>query len=99
MNYITLAQLKKHLNIDESFTDDDSYLYSLIRVSQEAVELYIDRPLAEISDENEKIPDSLRQAMLLFAANLYENRESTIPLNINEVPHAFQFLLDLYQKY
>ena len=91
--------MKKHLNIDEDFTEDDAYLYSLIQVAEQAVEMYIDKPLSEISDENGKIPDSLRHAMLLLIGNLYDNRESTITLNINEVPHAFQFLLDLYQKY
>lgn len=99
MNYITLSQVKKHLNIDEIFTDDDQYLYSLIIVSQEAVEKFIDQPLAEISDENGKIPDSLRHAMLLLIGNLYDHRETTAPLHLSEVPHAFQFLLDLYQKY
>lgn len=97
--YITIDQVKKHLNIDEDFTEDDAYLYSLIQVAEQAVEMYIDKPLSEISDENNKIPDSLRHAMLLFIGNLYDHRESTIPLNINEVPNSFQFLLDLYQKY
>lgn len=97
--YITIDQVKKHLNLNEDFLDDDAYLYSLIQVAEQAVEMYIDKPLSEISDENGKIPDSLRHAMLLLIGNLYDNRESTITLNINEVPHAFQFLLDLYQKY
>ena len=99
MNYITIDQVKSHLLINQDFHDDDAYLFSLIRVSQEAVEMYIDKPLSEISDENGKIPDSLRHAMLLFIGNLYDHRESTITLNINEVPNSFQFLLDLYQKY
>lgn len=91
--------MKKHLNIDEDFTEDDAYLYSLIQVAEQAVSLYIDKPLSECEISDGKIPDSLRHAMLLLVANLYDHRESTIPLNVNEVPHAFQFLLDLYQKY
>ena len=42
MNYITLDQLKKHLNLNEDFRDDDQYLYSLIKSSQEVVEKFID---------------------------------------------------------
>ena len=99
MNYITIDQVKSHLLINQDFHDDDAYLFSLIQVAEQAVSLFIDQPLSEISDENGKIPDSLRHAMLLLIGNLYNNRESTINLNINEVPHAFQFLLDLYQKY
>lgn len=28
--YVTLQQAKKHLNIDDSFTDDDNYILQLI---------------------------------------------------------------------
>lgn len=28
--YVTLEQAKKHLNIDNSFTDDDNYILQLI---------------------------------------------------------------------
>lgn len=34
---LTLELVKKHLNIDESFTDDDKYLYQLIEASQNVI--------------------------------------------------------------
>ena len=37
MNYLTLAQIKKHLNIDTQFTEDDEYNESLGEVAEEIV--------------------------------------------------------------
>jgi hypothetical protein len=33
MDYLTLDEIKKHLNIDNWFTDDDSYLEGLAEVA------------------------------------------------------------------
>ena len=38
--YVTLEETKKHLNIDESFKDDDVYINSLVQVAEDAVELF-----------------------------------------------------------
>ena len=35
--YVTLKLAKKHLNIDDSFTEDDNYITSLIKVAEDAV--------------------------------------------------------------
>lgn len=35
--YVGLETAKKHLNLDESFTEDDSYITSLIQVAEDAV--------------------------------------------------------------
>lgn len=35
--FVTLQIAKKHLNIDDSFKDDDNYILSLIKVSEDAV--------------------------------------------------------------
>lgn len=35
--YVTLETAKKHLNLDNSFTDDDSYISLLINASEDAV--------------------------------------------------------------
>ena len=40
--YIQLYQVKKHLNIDEDFRDDDEYLMSLVEVAEKVVEKNID---------------------------------------------------------
>lgn len=48
--YLQLYQIKKHLNIDEDFHDDDEYLASLAEAAEKAVEVQIDRPLDTLKD-------------------------------------------------
>ena len=54
MLYVQLYQIKKHLNIDEQFTDDDEYLVGLCEVAQATVETHIDMPL-------NKLPNTLKK--------------------------------------
>ena len=73
---IELETIKNHLNIDSSFNDDDNYIMQLEEVAEAIVEKHIDRTLEGIIGEEGEVPKPLLQAMLLFIANLYNNRES-----------------------
>ena len=48
--FLTLQEIKKHLNIDEGFTEDDDYLNYLYEVCIEAIQKHIDRPLEEVCE-------------------------------------------------
>lgn len=48
MEYITLEDIKKHLNID--FSDDDAYLKDIVIVAQMSVEKAINTPLSEYEE-------------------------------------------------
>ena len=48
--YVTLESAKKHLNLDDSFNDDDSYITLLIQAAEDAVSKHIDKPLVELAD-------------------------------------------------
>lgn len=97
--YIQLYQIKKHLNIDASFHDDDEYLVSLEQVAEKIVEQNIDTKLDELEDGDGDIPSPLIQAMLLLIANFYANRESVAFAMSMEVPRSFQYIIDLYRNY
>ena len=100
MNWLTLEQIKKHLNIDEYFHDDDAYLTDLGMVAEQAVEKHIDYPLSAIASVNkEELPQPIIQAMLLLIGNFYLNRESVSFAAAAPVPHAFDYLMALYQNY
>lgn len=43
------------------------------------------------------VPSAIRQALLLLIAHWYENRESSTPLTINDVPVSFAALTTAYQ--
>lgn len=96
--YITLEEAKKHLNINSDFTDDDSYITSLINVSENLVQKHIDRELSELEDGGE-IPTPLKQAMLLLIGNFYANRESVAFSSVAVLPLAYEYIIALYKCY
>lgn len=97
--YIQLNKIKKHLNLDTQFTDDDNYLLSLEDVAEKVVEANIDTKLDKLEDGEGAIPSPLIQAMLLIIANFYANRESVAFAQTHEVPKSYQYLIDLYRNY
>lgn len=99
-NYIQLYQVKKHLNIDDDFKDDDEYLVDLINVAEQMVQTHIDDKLDEIAKaNNNSLPMPLVQAMLLFIGNLYANRESVAFASSSEVPLSYNYILDGFKNY
>lgn len=113
MNYLNLEQLKKHLNIDADFTDDDAYIESLGEVAESIVEKHLDRKLDSFCDIRYSnvpitydgavsygdLPAPIVHAMLLMVGNLYANRESVTYANTYELPLAYQYLLAPYHNY
>lgn len=104
--YISLADIKQHLNIDAAFTEDDSYLTSLIGVAETVVEKHIGCNLADLCDldgsgevDESTLPSPLIHAMKLFVGNMYANRESIAFAQSYKVPDSYDYLLSLYQHY
>ena len=98
MLYLTLDEIKKHLNIDSDFTDDDSYLESLETVAVELIQKHIDHAL-NLLEVDGQLPLSLKQGILLCVGNFYNNRESIAYTSSHEIPSNLQWILDLYQYY
>lgn len=96
--YITLQQAKKHLNIDDSFTDDDNYILQLIQVAEDAVEKNTDIALSEMVDGG-TLPPSIIHSILLLVGNLYNNREATSYSVPSEVPFAYKYLINLNRNF
>ena len=96
--YVTLEEAKKHLNIDDSFKDDDSYINSLILVAEDAIEKNTDIALNE-QMEGRKLPPSVIHSILLLVGNLYANREATTYSSISDVPYSFKYLVNLNRNF
>lgn len=96
--YIALDKAKKHLNIDESFKDDDSYITSLIQVAEDAVEKNSNVKFQDIIDGGE-LPPSVIHSILLLVGNLYANRDANTYSSITEVPYAFKYLVNLNRNF
>ena len=100
MQYLNLDLIKKHLNIDNGFHDDDSYIEALGDVVEEITEKHIDVSFKKLTaDNNGKIPTPLKQAMLLLLGTYYNNRENVAFASSSEIPLSYSYLLSLYQNY
>lgn len=96
--YVTLQQAKKHLNIDDSFTDDDNYILQLIQVAEDAVSKNTNIALSEMVDGG-TLPPSIIHSILLLVGNFYNNREATSYSVPSEVPFAYKYLINLNRNF
>lgn len=98
MNFLTLDSIKKHLNIDEYFHDDDAYLVDLGTVAELAVERHICYSLITLAEKHGgKLPQPIIHAMLLMVGTFYQNRESVAFASSSPIPLAYEYLIALYQ--
>lgn len=96
--YVTLEQAKKHLNIDDSFKDDDKYILDLIKVSEDAVEKNTDIALSEQIVDGQ-LPSTIVHSILILVGNFYNNREATSYSVPSEVPFAYKYLINLNRNF
>lgn len=97
--YIPLDLAKKHLNLENDFTDDDEYILGLIQVAEQSVRVHVNQDLEVLAAQNNGfLPSPLIQAMLLMVGNLYQNRE-VVGSKTQKLPFNYQYLIDLYRNY
>lgn len=89
--YVTVDELKRHLNID--YEEDDVYLGELLAAAESAVELYLQRPLSELLDDSGNLVADMRMAVRLLAGGYYANREPAAFAAATEIPYGLSFLL------
>lgn len=99
MEYLSLEEIKRQLNIDNDYHDEDEYLLSLGEVAQRAVENHLDCPLERFIDEDGNLEAPIKQAALLMTGTLYQNRESVSFSTGYVIPHAYEYLLQPYIQY
>lgn len=97
--FLSLQEVKKHLNIDEFFHDDDEYLNHLVLVAEKVVEKHIDRDFNTLMNGLGELPPPILHSMLLFIGDMYQSRESISFASAQELPNSFKYLLGLYQDY
>lgn len=97
--FLELAHIKKHLNIDADYTDDDEYILYLYEVAVDVIQKHIDTTFEEIKQKEGRIPNSLLHALLLFIGNMYDNRESVSYTGTHEVPNSLNYILNMYRDY
>lgn len=97
---IDLQLLKKHLNIEEEFTEDDTYLEMLSNSAVVFVEKYLEDSLELIANDNGgELPPSLKLAIFILVADWYAYRESVTNLSVNKLPNSLIFILNQFRCY
>lgn len=96
--YVTLKLAKKHLQIDDSFTDDDRYITGLIQVAEDAVSQHLDIALQDLLVDG-ILPSAVIHSILLIVGNLYATREPIAYGTVVKVPYTLDYLLGLYKHY
>jgi len=100
MKYLNTNIIKKHLNIDDCFHEDDEYIRQLGDVAEQMVDEHINNNLTSIAEDNNgNLPMPLKHAMLLLIGNLYQNREGVAFANATEIPFSYKYLLFPYKDY
>ena len=97
--YLYLNQVKKHLNIEDEFKDDELYILDLITVAEESISKHIDIALENLTGEGGLLPSPIVHAMLLLIGNLYANREPVSYGTVVKVPLSYEYLLGFYKNY
>lgn len=95
---VNINQLKRQLNIEESYVDDDPLLQHFLNVAEESVIQYCGLTgLTMYTDTT--LPISIHQATILLAAHFYLNRNLVSFAQGTEIPYSFRFLLDPYRDF
>lgn len=98
MRYTNLIDAKMHLNIETEFTEDDTYISSLLDVAELAIQNYCNN--AELREwREETAPATVKHAVYFLVGNLYANRQIVSFAQGVEIPYTFQFLLNPYKEY
>ena len=92
--------IKKHLNIDDYYEDDDLYLCHLCEVAEKVVEKHIDTDLGTLLEQNGgELQSPIAHAILLFIGDMYKSRESISFGSVTSIPFSYEYLLSLYKNY
>jgi len=94
LTIVSLDDLKAHLNVT---SDDDN---GLLTTQLGAARGYVEGWCGPLDDFTTGVPPALVQAMKMYVAHLYENRESTsFAATASEMPMGFFDLIGPWRKW
>lgn len=95
---ININQLKRNLNLEDDYDDDNVLLQHLLDTSSAAVQTFLG-PTSLTGYTSETIPIEIQHATLLLATHFYLNRNIVSYGVGTPIPYSFQFLLLPYKEF
>jgi uncharacterized phage protein (predicted DNA packaging) len=99
MRFLDLDIIKKHLNLDQDFNDDNMLLESYADAAEKSIENFIDCDLENTLDTEGELPKPLLCSMLLMIGDLYTVRQSISATSFVKVPRTLEMLIEPYINY
>lgn len=96
---LTLEETKKHLRVDDSFTDDDAYIEELIGVAETDIANRLKYDTLDEKFPSGNYPLTVKQAAKLIVGHYYENREPVAFASSSPIPMMIDSLLFPYVRY
>lgn len=94
---LDLSHIKMYLQIDDLFTDDDTFITLCLESARSYVQSYLNWGKF-INLPKEDLPTELTIACLMLAAHFYEQRK-IVDINTKEVAMTLSSILNLHKSY
>lgn len=91
--YITLSELKSHLNIDKDYKADDDLLLIYEQAAEAQAEAHLNKKLADCLEEG-RLPRNIEVGILMLAGHFYNSREAVTYSSAQELPLGVRYLWD-----
>lgn len=99
--YVSLEELRQHLNIDVTFTADDMLIKAYALAAEGAIARDLDLGgLWELVEQYGELPQPVRLAVMMLAAHFYASREPVVyGVSTAKVPLTLEYLIAPYRKF
>lgn len=98
MQYLDINEIKKQLNVDADFHEDDEFLELLGESAEDMVAQLLDCSLDELVAQNGDLPASVRHALRMLVDYMYSQNRGSSSESI-DIPNAIFTILKLYRSY
>lgn len=96
---MNIQELKRQLQIEPDYTDEDIQLQHYLNVADQAVLNYLNITGSTSGVTGTNMPAPVLQGILLFAAHLYTTRQIISYGQGYKIPLTFEFLLNPYKEF
>ncbi|MBW4863756.1 MAG: head-tail connector protein [Paeniclostridium sp.] len=91
---INISHCKKHLNIEEEFTEDDSLIGICLHAAKDYIKNYTSLTVEQLDGI-----DSIVIATLVLVSDFYSRRSAAFGYDNNRINFVLKSILDMYRKW